>query len=261
MAFINEVGRIAGNTVNSVVENARGAVSTIGKGALHSLAPDNFEYYMCSLELLDSSGNTKGFMSFAVMPNNIMESKTQIASITKTNKGIVTLFNSTFVPRDISLQGTFGRKFRLLTGMKEVESVSNIPYFGGNLGFNFKGDDVLIKTGYGLIKMLKNIIDESFKIDDKGNPCILIFNNYALNTHYVVEVMQSSFSQSLENNMIWYYNIEMKAVAPAEAVKRQDGNSDKRFIGNVPSNAIAKGVSGILKDVSRATLGSLNIGL
>ena len=117
--------------------------------------------------------------------------------------------------------------------MKEVESVSNIPFFGGNLGFNFMGDDVLIKTGYGLIKMLKNIIDESFKIDDKGNPCILIFNNYALNTHYVVEVMQSSFSQSVENNMIWYYNIEMKAVAPAEAVKRQDGNSDKRFIGKV----------------------------
>ena len=40
MAFINQVGRIAGNTVNSVVENARGAVSTIGKGALHSLAPE-----------------------------------------------------------------------------------------------------------------------------------------------------------------------------------------------------------------------------
>jgi len=56
MAFINQVGRIAGNTVNSVVENAREAAFTIGKGALHSLAPDNFEYYMCSLELLDSSG-------------------------------------------------------------------------------------------------------------------------------------------------------------------------------------------------------------
>lgn len=261
MAFVNQAGKIAGNTVNSVVENAREAAFQIGKGALHSLAPNEFEYYMCSLELLDSSGVTKGFMTFAIMPNNIMESKTQIISVTKTNRGIATLFNSTFVPRDISIQGTFGRKFRLLSGMKEVESVSTIPFFNGNLGFNFMGNEFLIKTGYGLIKMLKNMIDESYKIDDKRNPCILIFNNYALNTHYVVEVMQSSFSQSVENNMLWYYNLEMKAVAPAEAVKRQDENSDKRFISKIPSNAIAKGIEGILKDVSRITLGALNIGL
>ena len=171
MSFLNQAGNIAGSTVNSVAENVRSAVDTIGRAALHSLAPDNFEYYMCSLELLDSSGNTKGFMTFAVMPNNIMETKTQIASITKTNKGILTLFNSTFSPRDISLQGTFGRKIRLLTGMKEAENVSKIPFFGGNLGFSLSGSDVLIKTGYGLTKMLKSMVDKSFELDDKGNPC------------------------------------------------------------------------------------------
>ena len=42
MAFLNKAGRIAGSTVNSVVENARGALVTIGKAALHTLAPDNF---------------------------------------------------------------------------------------------------------------------------------------------------------------------------------------------------------------------------
>lgn len=246
------MANVLGNTVNSVVENARSAVVTVGKAALHALAPDNFEYYMCSLELLDSQGNTKGFMTFAVMPNNIMETKAQIASITKTNKGIVSLFNSTFVPRDISIQGTFGRKFRLLLGMKEVENVSVIPFFGGNLGFDFLGGDVLIKTGYGLTKMLKSMVDSSFKLDDEGNPCILIFNNYALNTHYIVEVLQSSFSQSVENNMLWYYSLEMKAVAPADAVKRQDGNSDiSKFLTTVASGAIAKSITGVLNDVTR----------
>jgi len=253
MSFLNQAGNIAGSTVNSVAENVRSAVDTIGRAALHSLAPDNFEYYMCSLELLDSSGNTKGFMTFAVMPNNIMETKTQIASITKTNKGILTLFNSTFSPRDISLQGTFGRKIRLLTGMKEAENVSKIPFFGGNLGFSLSGSDVLIKTGYGLTKMLKSMVDKSFELDDKGNPCLLLFNNYALNTHYVVEVLQSAFSQSIENNMIWYYSLEMKAVAPSSAVKVQD--SDKSFLSKVASGAIAKSINSLLNDVSRATGG------
>ena len=251
MAFLNQAGRIAGSTVNSVVENARGALVTIGKAALHTLAPDNFEYYMCSLELLDSSGNTKGFMSFVVMPNNILENKTQIATITKTNKGVSTLFNSTFVPRDISIQGTFGRKFRLLLGMKETENVSTIPFFGGNMGFSVLDSDVLIKTGYGLTKMLKNMVEASTKLDDQGNPCILIFNNYALNTHY---------SQSIENNMLWYYSLEMKAVAPASAVKSQKEQNAK-FLTTVASGAIAKGIGNILKDVSRATFGALNIGI
>jgi hypothetical protein len=258
MAFLNQAGRIAGNTVNAVVENVRGASATIGRAALHSLAPDNFEYYMCSLELLDSSGNTKGFMTFVIMPNNIMETKTQIVSITKTNRGISTLFNSTFVPRDISIQGTFGRKLRLLAGMKETENISKVPFFGGNAGFSFLKNDVLIKTGYGLTKMLKSMIDKSYELDANKNPCILIFNNYALNTHYVVEVMQSAFSQSVENNMLWYYNLEMKAVAPASAVKRQNQNSDKTFFGAVASNAIAKGIGGLLNDVSR-TLGGLPV--
>lgn len=259
MAFLNQAARIAGSTVNSAVENARGALATFGKAALHTLAPDNFEYYMCSLELLDSSGNTKGFMTFVVMPNNILENKTQIATITKTNKGVSTLFNSTFVPRDISIQGTFGRKFRLLLGMKETENVSTIPFFGGNMGFSVMDSNVLIKTGYGLTKMLKNMVEASNKLDN-GNPCILIFNNYALNTHYVVEVMQDSYSQSIENNMLWYYSLEMKAVAPASAVRNQKEQNSK-FLTTVASGAIAKGIDNILKDVSRATFGALNIGI
>lgn len=260
MSFVNHAGRIAGNTVNSVVENTREAVMTFGKAALHTLAPDNFEYYMCSLELLDSYGYSKGFIYFAVMPDNILENRTQIATITKTNKGVSTLFNDTFVPRDISIQGTFGRKFRLLLGMKESENVSSIPYFSGNLGINVLENDTLIKTGYGLTKMLKNMIESSTKLDDMGNPCVLIFNNYALNTHYVVEVMQDSYSQSVENNMIWYYSLEMKAVAPADAVKRKE-NKNVKFLTSVASNSIAKSISNILKDISRSSLGSLNIGV
>lgn len=242
---------ILGNSLNSVVEQARNALMTVGKAGLHVLAPDNFEYYMCSLELIDGYGNTKAFMTFSVMPNNIVETKAEIATITKTNSGITTLFNSSFVPRDISIQGTFGRKLRLLLGMKEVEDIGGTPFFSGNMAFDALGGDVLIKTGYGMTKMLKAMIDKNYQLDEFGKPHILLFKNYSLNTHYVVEPLQSSFNQSVENNMLWYYSIEMKAVAPAEALKVADGKENARFLEKVAAGAIADGIQNLLSDITR----------
>lgn len=243
---------ILGNSVNAVAEQSRSVLFTIGKAALHSIAPDNFEYYLCSLELLDSSGNSKGFLSFVVMPNNYLENRTQVATVTKTQSGVTTLFNSTFVPRDISIQGTFGRKLRLLLGMKEVGTAAGIPFFNGQFG-KVLGQEVLVKTGYGLTKMLQKMVDTAYKLDDDGQPHILLFNNYSLNTNYVVEILQDSYSQSIENNMLWYYSLEMKAVAPQSAVQRQDGFSyQTQFLTTVASGAIAKGIGKILNSVTRS---------
>lgn len=246
------MGSFLGNTVDSVLGNAMEAVTTFGRAALHAQSPDDFEYYMCSLELIDSAGITKGFMTFAVMPNNLSESKSQIANITKTNRGITTVFNDSFIPRDISIQGSFGRKLRLLAGVKEAENVGSIPFFGGNLGTNPKEGGMLVKTGYGLIKMLSKMVDESYKLDKQGNPCVMIFNNYALNTHYVVEILQDSYNQSIENNMIWYYSLEMKAVAPAEAVREtDDSRRNSEFLTNVAAGSVVRGINNILIDVKR----------
>lgn len=244
---------IIGNSINSVSTNARSVLATVGKAALHTLAPDLIEYYLCSLELIDSQGNEKGFMSFTIMPNSLLESKTQIATIQKTNTGVVSLFNSTFVPRDISIQGTFGRKFRLLIGMTNPVNVSTIPFFGG---VKIAGQNVMIQTGYGMMKMLKNMCDQSWKLDANGEPCILLFNNYALNTSYVVEVLQDSYQQSTENNMLWYYSLEMRAVAPGSAVRTKK-NDNSKFLTKVAAGAIAKGLGNIINDSMRA----LNLGL
>lgn len=134
-----------------------------------------------------------------------------------------------------------------MVGVKQPDDVSKIPFFGNNLSRN----NTLIKTGYGLTRLLKMMITKSRELDDKNNPCILLFNNYAFNTHYVVEVMQSSFSQNIENNMLWYYNLEMKAVAPASAVKRQNKDSDKSYLSYVASNSISKGLTNILNKIPR----------
>lgn len=245
-------GNVGARSLNSLAQNAISIVDKLGMAALHALAPDNFEYYLCSFELLDDNGNTKGFLMFPVMPSNIVETKTPVASVTKTNSGVVTLFNPTFTPRDISIQGSFGRKLRLLTGSIDVDDNQSRWFtkaVSGDLQFGMFDNNFLIKTGYGLIKMLEKMTDKLYETDENGKPYVMIFNNYALNTKYVVEVLQRSFSQDEQNNTIWYYNLEMKGIAPAIAAKSIK-KQNSRFWGSVASGAIAKSIGGVISDAT-----------
>ena len=238
--------------LNTFVSSVRGAVMQLGRAGLHVLGPDNFEYYMCAFKLLDSKGNMVAYMQFPVMPNNITESRSSIVSITKTAQGVVTQFNPTFAPIDISIQGTFGRKFRLLLGQKEFLGVAEgawgkaQKFFNGNI-VSVGNSDILIKTGYGLVKMLKNILDGAYALDaDSSSPHLLIFENYSLNTHYVVEPIQRSFTQSTENNMVWYYNVDMRAVADSDDVSGT--TSAAKFLGKVALNQLTSTIGNIIND-------------
>lgn len=246
----------AGKTsLNTVVESAREVLAKIGRSGMHALAPDEFEYYLCSLELLDSKGGTVAYMNFPVMPNSISEVESKILSISKTNAGVTTMFNSTFVPKEISLQGTFGRKLRLIDGIKDVPSQGGklLNMLNGNLGFSlFPGDgEMKIKTGFGMINLLRRIVAKTTETDDSGMPYVLVFNNYALNSHYVVEVIQSSYSQNVENNLLWFYALELKAVAPSSAVKKQ---SVKKFVTEVASASIVQGIQDALAGSVRSLM-------
>lgn len=241
------LGGAVNGMINGAISTALNTVVELGKGALHATAPDNFEYYMCSFELFDSMHKSKGFLTFPVMPNNIMETKTNLKTVTKTVSETITLFNSSFAPRDISIQGTFGRKLRLLLGVQEVSDVGA----GAGFSINIGNTEItpLIKTGYGVMKVMKDIIDTADTLDMFQRAHYLIFHNYALNTHYIVEVLQSSFSQSVENNMLWFYNIEMKAVAPASSISA--GFNVDSFIGGVANQALAGAAGKVVNSVLR----------
>ena len=176
---------IGNKAANSGITNALSIVESIGESALHMLAPDNFEYYQCSLELLDVEKNQVGFISFVVMPNNISESRAPIQTQVKTRSGIVTNFNDSFAPVNITLQGTFGRRFRIVTGIvdpspKRWNGWGN--FFNGNMGKAMFGFETAYKSGYGLTKVLKFILEKANELDSKGRPYILLYNNYAFNT-------------------------------------------------------------------------------
>lgn len=236
------------SAITSVIENTLNAAMTVGKAALHAMAPDNYEYYMCSLELIDCSGNQVGFISFVVMPNNITESTTPIQTQTKTKNGMVTLFNDSFAPVNISLQGTFGRKFKIVTDMVDPSKKGN-NFFNSNIG-KIAGVEIAVKSGYGLTRVLQYILKKTNELDTQGRPYILLFNNYSFNSSYVVDVMSYSFNQSIENNMLWFYELQLKAIAPGSAVRSSKQNN-AQLLKVVASNAIAQGLTNVINDVKR----------
>jgi len=215
---------LLGNTL-SAAQTTIGNLGNIvgGRTLLHAQDPDNFEYYYCSLELVDSGGtNQLAFLPFPILPDNIVESKTQIIAQNKTLGGLNLMYNSGFTPFDISLQGSFGRRLRVFFGKETpvdfgtVDTKYWLSLSKNNSGAGQPTNDnkFLIKTGYGLIKMLESMIKASW-MDASGEPMFLIFRNYAFNSHYYVEVLNHSYSQTIDRNVIWNYSLSLRAIAPA----------------------------------------------
>lgn len=250
--FATNLGK---NTLNGAIQSTRSTLIKTGRAAIHAMAPDEYEYYLCSLELLNGEGVRKGFISFVVMPDQIVETHTPIQTMVKTHSGIVTTFNPSFSPIDIQISGTFGKKFRLVTGLSDPTKKRN----GLNLTFGkVASATVGAKSGYGLIKILEHILKTSEKLDDNDKPYFVIFNNYAFNTHYIVNIMNYSFQQSYDQNMIWHYSISMKAVA---LKPKELGMSTASFLASVAANTMANGMTKLISGITGDTMSYVSNGL
>lgn len=203
-------GQIAGNAL---------------KAYIHALYPDEFEYYLLSLELVSRSGELKESIIFPVMPNSISEQRQSLVNVKKTNNSIVSLTNRTFAPTTININGTFGRKLRLLFSNqdKTKENSGSAFSFKGGKKKQINGE---IKTGYGVTKLLEKIILRSQSEPD----CLLFLYNMSLNNNYLVECTDMSFNQSTENNMLWNYQLGFKSLARAETIYPGGQQADKNKI-------------------------------
>jgi hypothetical protein len=200
------------------IRNRYGSLlASIGKAAVHSLHPDDFEYYACSFELVDYEGNLVDMLFFPVTPSTISITKPNIANVRKSSSAVISLFNPSFVPFTISLNGNFGRKFRFLVGQEDI--------LASAFRFNFRKEsefNVAIKTGYGVTKVLERLLENANSVDDAGRPFRLFFHNQAFNSSHLVEVLQQGFTINERKNFIWDYNITSKALAPALSVRSGD---------------------------------------
>ena len=196
-----------------------------GKRTLNGMYPNEFEFYACALELVDgSSGDSLDYFYFPVMPNSYRETFQPIKSINKTLNGIHVVKSNSFSPREISLNGDFGKNFKFV--------VNNNSLFGAAIGINLKSlthifhkDNIFsntVKTGFGCLKYLENICVKAQEVNKDGVSNLLYFYNTSLGNHYLVEVKQFSPSQTREKSGIWDYSLNLTAIATLDSVIGSD---------------------------------------
>jgi hypothetical protein len=213
-------------SIDNAIRNRDSLLTTIGKTALNIKFPKEFEVYVCAFELVDGAGRTLRYFIFPVMPSSIREREPESTNIRRTLGGVTALNSTTFVPVDIMLAGTFGRKFKILLGTDYVEFLNAFKTVDGKVTLDSaaKGTigvfDDRIKTGYGCLQVLKDIIEEAGVVDANGSRR-LIFYNPAFGTSYVVKVMEKTIDMAQESNMLHNYSVTMKGIAPLDALKTQ----------------------------------------
>lgn len=229
-------------------------LNTIGQAAMSAMFPNDFEVYLCSIELTTSKGVMIDSFTFPVMPDSIERTENKRTTVQTTATGSVILTSPYFVPQDITIRGNFGRAFKILASDKDpgttgvAFSVKAGKYNLYQIGKKKLTDmikpffDVGVKTGYGATKILKGIISKSNGLDSDGKPFKLFFNNMAFGESYLVVIPPNGavFSQNMQKNMIWEYSLTMLAIAPAEAVGNEtDGKS---LVKAVAKQQVAKSV-------------------
>jgi hypothetical protein len=249
MGLLTTILKDSSKTASAAINNTIDAVEQYGIAAVHSIVPDDIEYYLCSLELFTENKERVGFISFVVMPSQIVESHTPIQTMIKTNRGISTVFTDSFSPIDISIAGSFGRKFRLILNYTDPNDVldSNNSFSSLNFGI-IKGVNSGVKSGYGLTKLLEHILSRANKTE-KNKPLYLVFNNYSFNTSYVTDVINYSFNQNENYNMIWNYSIQLRAVADNRTFFSSESKTN--FLKTVSANSIATGLTNMVNEMTR----------
>lgn len=246
------------NLGSAIAQKAKDMALDIGKAGLAALYPNDFEVYLCTLELADSQDNTIDFFTFPVNPNNITKTEPKRETIRNTAGGVTVLTSPTFVPQELSIRGDFGRTFKILLSTKTGTSLTGAAYSlsagkysltditGKNTNsLKTPSFDVGVKTGFGCTKILQGIISKSNGVDKSGLPLRLYFYNMALGEGYLVVVPPSglSLSQNMSRNMIWEYNLTMTVVAPLESVASSSGKSKSALTKICAAAAIQKSVN------------------
>jgi len=205
----------------------------IGKQGVNALFPREFEFYLLSIELINSKGFTEDFFTFPVTPNSISQQDIFLTDVQKSASGVVVVKTDTFVPKDISISGNFGRQFKTMINRNLVsfagilfttveaglkETVTNFTSNSSNAEIVSAVYSREVKTGFGCLKVLESILRRSQTKDPFGKPYLLALYNPALGNNYLVEPMVFKQNQSQEENAIWNYNLELKAVAPLEQI-------------------------------------------
>jgi len=248
------------------INDVKALIADIGKASLHALMPNDFEYYVVALELTDLDDNTIDYLLFPVTPAAIDIIDPELTNIKKSAGGVVAISTPTFVPKPITLSGTFGRKLRLLLsaslGLTSFSAIKLSTSSGlykkssaKGVGIRSAQFDAAIKTGYGVTKVLQSICDKSTMLDDKNLPLRLYFYNPTFGESYLVKKNEVKFSQEKgQSNMLWQYNLKLTAIAPLDQIRSESrGNLATLLTMNVLQkevNNLAQEAVSVIRDAT-----------
>lgn len=198
--------------------------TNLGRTLLAAKFPKEFETYLMSLELVDSLGRTVDSITFPVMPNNIQKTENNRINVKKSGLGISVISSDSKTISELLIKGDFGRSFKLFL-QPQKEEVNGFAFRG--LKLNTSEFQIGIKTGFGAIKYLQNIISRVSSLDDIGQPMKLVLYNMALGEIYFVVPAPNGimYSQNQEKNMIWSYSLNFIILSDAFGLKSSLGSS------------------------------------
>lgn len=246
-------------SLDSVIGKFEAAKKSMGKAGLNALFPNDFEYYLFALELVNSIGVPVDYFAFPILPESIQEEHNELTNVKKTMGGTVVLKTSTFTPRDLILSGNFGRTFKVLINDTRL-SVAGFSLSMRNGVFTIPSPKELVKkalefssfakTGYGCVKAIEAIKEKSKQLDTYNKPHVLYCYNPILGNNYQVEVMSFSHSQDdKQSNQIPRYNLRLKAVAPLDSLLGFDAFSLEK---NLSLNLIQQGANSLAGSIRKS---------
>lgn len=227
-------------------------IATIGRAGAHTLFPNDFEYYAVTLELTDSKGRSIEYLTFTVSPDSISYDDQTLANIKKTFGGISSTDSNTNRPKRITMSGTFGRKIRLLTELNNSgsdQSTKDGVFSIAKEGLQSKSRlfNIRLKTGYGVTKILKSIVDKSSELDDYNEPMNLYLYLPILGENYLVKNNSFRLTQDVtSSNMLWRYMMDLTVLANLSEIRPQGGVGR-----SLVNSVIQKGVGTLLNRVRK----------
>lgn len=250
--------------IYSVLDRYRDIIKTAGRQALNAMFPKEFELYMMSLELTDSDGNLIDYLSFPVLPNNFSQVENKRINVKKTLNGVSIISSKSFVPKQVSMSGDFGKNLKFLNAPEisfaglafstKSGVYSSLDTNPRNPKIRFPEFNPSIKTGYGVIKLLQAIIDKSTSIDAKGKPFRLFFHNPTMGESYLAVPAPNALTINsvADRNMVPSYSLNLILVMPLSQVKTS--LSSVSLSSRMTSDFIQRSVNLKANDIKRAIL-------
>lgn len=240
---------IINQLTGGLVRGGMSAFSSTTNSILNSLYPREFELYMLSLELTTFDDSPIDYLTFPVNPDSMTKIEPKVKEIDRSYGAVVVTKTDFFVPQDLVIRGNFGKSFKFLNRQDSAAGIVNmfkgmVPKLEGEMSRYWK-------SGYGCLKVLQSIVQDSDKMDN-GRPRRLYLHNFMLGESYLVEVLNFQIDNNVQRNMIWEYELRLKILSPINVLQLSNSERIKSSLSNQVQNlgnSVSKGIKNILSGV------------